>query len=138
MHEPHIDEPQSPPAPPVIPVGIATKVGYALGLVASLASALVLALEGLPSDASEATVLVTLIAAAAASIIRVNDGRMKQAATAIAAQPQTVTQAEFVAFDPDLDDPELDDDEDEPEIPDADLEGAEREPLESHRNLGDD
>lgn len=78
----------APPAPPVIiPVGLSTKIGYVLGLVLNLAGALMLALEGLPDDASSSVVIVTLFAAGAAAIIRVNDGRQAQAAAVYAAAP---------------------------------------------------
>ncbi len=63
-----------------IPVGLASKIGWGLGLLANVAGVLLLALEGLPDDASESSIIVTLILAGSAAIIRVNDGRQKQAA----------------------------------------------------------
>lgn len=77
------DTPTSPTTAPVIPVGLATAVGYAFGVINAVAAAVLLALEGLPDNAPTAIVIVTLLGAAAGAIVRVNDGRQAQAAAAI-------------------------------------------------------
>lgn len=68
--------------PPVIPIGLATKLGIGFAIIAEVAAALVVVLEG-----TDEPTAIALIIAGALAAVRVIDGRMKQASAAIAVHP---------------------------------------------------
>lgn len=104
-----ITAPEAQTVAPKVSVGLATKVGYILGIIASILSGVVVAIEGLPENTSEASIIVTLIVAAAGAFIRTNDGRMKQAAAAVAAQPSQAVVDEDAISDHEVDEIPIED-----------------------------
>jgi hypothetical protein len=66
--------------------GFSTYLGLISAAIASGGAAVLLALEGIPDDASGAVVIGTLVVAAAAAITKTVDGRMKQAEAIINTQ----------------------------------------------------
>lgn len=91
-------------APVKVPIGLATQVGYALGVVQIIAAALIPIIDGLPKDASTASIIVALVLGATTVITRVNDGRQKQAAAAYADAPSPAQRDDSSG---ELDDPSL-------------------------------
>lgn len=80
-----MDTPTSPPAGPVIPVGLATKLGVVFSVLAAVAAAVLGVLEG---DQTPET--ITLLVAALGAAYKVMDGRYNQATAAVGTDPEVL------------------------------------------------
>lgn len=90
MPEPAINVPKVD-----VPVGLATKVGYALGVIQIACAVLIPIIDGIPDDASTASIMVALVLGATTVITRVNDGRQKQAAAIYLDVPSPMRMDDF-------------------------------------------
>lgn len=85
--------PESPPQPPVIPVGLATKLGLAGTILLGLAAALAPLLEGAGAGTSRHFATLSAILASITVI-----GRMLQSAAALAGAPKMALPTSQYAF----------------------------------------